>query len=155
MSKNTMQSMNNIDWVQTRYWSCYILIFSSVTTGPIWTKLDNYWPWVAPIINCIQSAQIPSKMAAVTKKRNFKSTITIRIFNWVIITTLFINVSIQTELKLKNRSQGGLVQTRFTAFTQYYIYQNHLYFIFNSVIIMLLKCFWWIVGGHVFFLKLL
>jgi hypothetical protein len=56
--------------VQTRYWSCYILIFS-VTTGPIWTKLNNYWPWVAPIINCIQSAQTPSKMAAVTKKRNF------------------------------------------------------------------------------------
>ena len=46
-----------------------ILIFSSETTGPIWTKLWWDGPWMVPFQNCIRHPDRQSKMAAVTKNR--------------------------------------------------------------------------------------
>ena len=47
-----------------------ILINSSKTTGPIWTKLWWNGPWVIPFQNCVRQPRPPFKMAAITKNRN-------------------------------------------------------------------------------------
>jgi hypothetical protein len=44
-----------------------ILINSSKTTGPIWTKLWWNCPWMAPFQNCVRWSRLPSKMAAKLK----------------------------------------------------------------------------------------
>ena len=49
----------------------HILIFSSETTGPIWTKLGRDGPWVVPFQNCIRGPRLPSKMAAMAINRKF------------------------------------------------------------------------------------
>ena len=46
-------------------------IFSSETTEPIWTKLCWNDPWVVPFQNCVRQHRLVSKMAAITKNRNF------------------------------------------------------------------------------------
>ena len=48
-----------------------ILINSSETTGPIWTKLWWNGPWVVPFQNCVRQFPPPTKMAAITKNRKF------------------------------------------------------------------------------------
>ena len=47
----------------------HIWIFSSETTGPIWTKLCWNGPGMVPFQNCIRGRDWPSNMAAVTKNR--------------------------------------------------------------------------------------
>ena len=42
----------------------HILINSSETTGPIWTKLWWNGPWMAPFQNCVRRSRLPTKMAA-------------------------------------------------------------------------------------------
>jgi hypothetical protein len=46
-------------------------IFSSETTVPISTKLCRNDPWVVPFQNCGRQYRPVSKMAAITKNRNF------------------------------------------------------------------------------------
>ena len=46
-------------------------IFSSETTVPISTKLCWNEPWVVPFENCVRQCRPVSKMAAMTKNRNF------------------------------------------------------------------------------------
>jgi hypothetical protein len=46
-------------------------IFSSETTEPISTKLCWIDPWVVPFQNCVRQRRPVSKMAAITKNRNF------------------------------------------------------------------------------------
>ena len=46
-------------------------IFSSETTEPISTKLCCNDPYVVPFQNCIRQRRPVSKMAAITKNRNF------------------------------------------------------------------------------------
>ena len=46
-------------------------IFSSETTEPISTKLCWNDPWVVPFQNCVRQHHPVSKMAAITKNRNF------------------------------------------------------------------------------------
>ena len=46
-------------------------IFSSETTVPISTKLCWNDPWVVPFQNCVRQRCPVSKMAAITKNRNF------------------------------------------------------------------------------------
>ena len=46
-------------------------IFSSETTEPISTKLCWHDPWVVPFQNCVRQHRLLSKMAAITKNRNF------------------------------------------------------------------------------------
>ena len=46
-------------------------IFSSETTEPISTKLCWNDPWVVPFQNCVRQHRLVSKMAAITKNRNF------------------------------------------------------------------------------------
>ena len=46
-------------------------IFSSETTEPISTKLCWNDPWVVPFQNCVRQHRPVSKMAAMTKNRNF------------------------------------------------------------------------------------
>ena len=46
-------------------------IFSSETTEPISTKLCWNDPWVVPFQNCVRQRRPVSKMAAITKNRNF------------------------------------------------------------------------------------
>ena len=46
-------------------------IFSSETTEPISTKLCWNDPWVVPFQNCVRQRRSVSKMAAMTKNRNF------------------------------------------------------------------------------------
>ena len=46
-------------------------IFSSETTEPISTKLCWNDPWVVPFQNCVHQRRPVSKMAAITKYRNF------------------------------------------------------------------------------------
>ena len=46
-------------------------IFSSETTEPISTKLCWNDPWVVPFQNCVRQRRLVSKMAAITKNRNF------------------------------------------------------------------------------------
>jgi hypothetical protein len=48
-----------------------ILINSSKTTGPIWTKLWWNGPWVVPFQNCVRQPRLPFKMAVITKNRKF------------------------------------------------------------------------------------
>ena len=45
--------------------------FSSETTEPISTKLCWNDPWVVPFQNCVRQRRPVSKMAAITKNRNF------------------------------------------------------------------------------------
>ena len=45
--------------------------FSSETTEPISTKLCWNDPWVVPFQNCVRQHRLVSKMAAITKNRNF------------------------------------------------------------------------------------
>ena len=45
--------------------------FSSETTVPISTKLCWNEPWVVPFQNCVRQCRPVSKMAAMTKNRNF------------------------------------------------------------------------------------
>jgi hypothetical protein len=45
--------------------------FSSETTEPISPKLCRNHPWVAPFQNCVRQRRPVSKMAAITKNRNF------------------------------------------------------------------------------------
>jgi hypothetical protein len=45
-------------------------IFSE-TTEPISTKLCSNDPWVVPFQNCVRRCRPVSKMAAITKNRNF------------------------------------------------------------------------------------
>jgi hypothetical protein len=42
----------------------HILINSSETTWPIWTKLWWNGPWMAPFQNCVRWSRLPTKMAA-------------------------------------------------------------------------------------------
>ena len=56
-------------------------IFSSETTEPISTKLCWNDPWVVPFQNCVRQRRPVSKMAAMTKNRNF--------FKWPKQTALF------------------------------------------------------------------
>jgi hypothetical protein len=44
-----------------------ILINSSKTTGPIWTKLWWNGPWMAPFQNCVQWSRLSTKMATKLK----------------------------------------------------------------------------------------
>ena len=46
-------------------------IFSSEITEPISTKLCWNDPWVVPFQNCVRQRRPVSKMAAITKNRNF------------------------------------------------------------------------------------
>ena len=46
-------------------------IFSSETTEPISTKLCWNDPWVVPFQHCVRQRRPVSKMAAITKNRNF------------------------------------------------------------------------------------
>ena len=46
-------------------------IFSSETTVPISTKLGWNDPWVVPFQNCVRQRRPLSKMATITKNRNF------------------------------------------------------------------------------------
>ena len=46
-------------------------IFSSETTEPISTKLSWKDPYVVPFQNCVRQRRPVSKMAAITKNRNF------------------------------------------------------------------------------------
>ena len=46
-------------------------IFSSETTVPTSTKLCWNEPWVVPFENCVRQCRPISKMAAMTKNRNF------------------------------------------------------------------------------------
>ena len=46
-------------------------ILSSETTEPISTKLYWYDPWVVPFQKCVIQRRPVSKMAAITKNRNF------------------------------------------------------------------------------------
>ena len=46
-------------------------IFSSETTEPISTKLCWNDPWLVPFQNCVRQCRPVSKMAAITKNRNF------------------------------------------------------------------------------------
>ena len=46
-------------------------IFSSETTEPISTKLCWNDPWVIPFQICVRQRRAVSKMAAITKNRNF------------------------------------------------------------------------------------
>ena len=46
-------------------------IFSSETTEPISTKLCWNDPWVVPFQKCVRQRRPVSKMAAITKNRNF------------------------------------------------------------------------------------
>ena len=46
-------------------------IFSSETTEPISTKLCWNDPWVVPFQNCVRQHRPVSKMATITKNRNF------------------------------------------------------------------------------------
>ena len=46
-------------------------IFSSETTEPISTKLCWNDPWVVPFQNCVRQCRPVSKMATITKNRNF------------------------------------------------------------------------------------
>ena len=46
-------------------------IFSSETTEPISTKLCWNDPWVVPFQNCVRQRRPVSKMATITKNRNF------------------------------------------------------------------------------------
>ena len=46
-------------------------IFSSETTEPISTNLCWNDPWVVPFQNCVRQRRPVSKMAAITKNRNF------------------------------------------------------------------------------------
>ena len=46
-------------------------IFSSETTVPISTKLCWNEPWVVPFENCVRQCRPVSKMATMTKNRNF------------------------------------------------------------------------------------
>jgi hypothetical protein len=48
-----------------------IKIFSSETTGPISTKHSWNDPCMVPFQNCVRQRRPVSKMAAVTKNRNF------------------------------------------------------------------------------------
>ena len=45
--------------------------FSSETTEPISTKLCWNDPWVVPFQNCVRQRRHVSKMATITKNRNF------------------------------------------------------------------------------------
>ena len=45
----------------------HILIFSSETTEPIWTKLCWNGPWMAPFQKCVRWSRLPTKMAAKLK----------------------------------------------------------------------------------------
>jgi hypothetical protein len=45
----------------------HILINSSEVTGPIWTKLWWYGPWMAPFQNCVRWSRLPTKMATKLK----------------------------------------------------------------------------------------
>jgi hypothetical protein len=45
----------------------HILINSSETTGPIWTKLWWNGPWMAPFQKCVRWSRLPTKMAAKLK----------------------------------------------------------------------------------------
>ena len=45
--------------------------FFSETTDPISTKLCCNDPWVVPFQNCVRHHRLVSKMAAITKNRNF------------------------------------------------------------------------------------
>ena len=52
----------------------YILINSSKTTGPIWTKLWWNGPWMAPFQNCVRWSWLSTKMATnlkIEKKRGW------------------------------------------------------------------------------------
>ena len=46
-------------------------IFSFETTEPIWTKVCWNDPWVVPFHNCVRQYRHVSKMAAMTKNKNF------------------------------------------------------------------------------------
>ena len=46
-------------------------IFSSETTEPISTKLCWNDPWMVPFQNCVRQRRPVSKMAAITKNRNY------------------------------------------------------------------------------------
>ena len=49
----------------------FLKIFSSETTEPISTKLCWDDPWVVPFQNCVRQRRPVSKMATITKNRNF------------------------------------------------------------------------------------
>jgi hypothetical protein len=46
-------------------------IFSVQTTGSTGTKLRHNGPWMVPFHNCVHQRRPVSKMAAITKNRNF------------------------------------------------------------------------------------
>ena len=54
-------------WASVRPLTFHILINSSETTGPIWTKLWWNGPWMAPFQNCVWWSWLPTKMAAKLK----------------------------------------------------------------------------------------
>ena len=56
----------------------FILIFSSETTGPIWTKLGRDGLCVVPFQNCVRRPHPPTKMAAMAKNRKFCKKIIIK-----------------------------------------------------------------------------
>ena len=60
-----------LPWSVRRPLAFCILIFSSETTGPIWTKLWLNNPWVVSFQNYVQQPQPPTKMATIAKNRTF------------------------------------------------------------------------------------
>jgi hypothetical protein len=54
-------------WASVRPLTFHILINSSETTGPIWTKLWWNGPWMAPFQNCVRWSRLPTKMATKLK----------------------------------------------------------------------------------------
>ena len=54
-------------WASVRPLTFHILINSSETTGPIWTKLWWNGPWMAPFQNCVRWSWLPTKMATKLK----------------------------------------------------------------------------------------
>ena len=60
----------------------YILIFSSETTGLIWTKLGRDGPWMVPFQNWIQRPHSPTNMAAIAKNRNLAQKIIKNLLLW-------------------------------------------------------------------------
>ena len=54
-------------WASVRPLTFHILINSSETTRPIWTKLWWNGPWMAPFQNCGWWSRLPTKMATKLK----------------------------------------------------------------------------------------
>ena len=71
LAKGNVSFCHHLVSVVCHPFTFHIWIFSSETTKPISTKLCWNDPWVAPFQNCVRQHRLVSKMAAITKNRNF------------------------------------------------------------------------------------